>query len=73
VLASSEPSKIPPYENRTVGDWYHDDESASAHMTTHVNFKKICKVPGLPRRKVLNKNGTKKKNRRSTALTSQST
>ena len=29
----------------------------------HVSFKKICKVPNLRRRKVLNKDGTEKKNK----------
>jgi hypothetical protein len=36
-------------------------ENALAHMTTHVSFKKICKVPNLRRRKVLNKDGSEKK------------
>ena len=38
-------------------------ENALAHMTTHVSFKKICKVPNLRRRKVLNKDGSEKKNK----------
>ena len=38
-------------------------ENALAHMTTDVNFKKICKVPNLRRRKVLNKDGSEKKNK----------
>jgi hypothetical protein len=47
-------------DDNMLNDCY---ENALAHMTTHVNFKKICKVPGLRRRKVLNKDGTEKKNK----------
>ncbi len=38
-------------------------ENALAHMTTHVNFKNVFKLPGMRRRKVLNKNGTERKNK----------
>jgi hypothetical protein len=47
-------------DDNMLNDCY---ENALAHMTTHVNFKKICKVPNLRRRKVLNKDGSEKKNK----------